>query len=196
MDVSGMMSENVILVDAGYVDKVAFDLSVNFERMLGRRIEKADLANWLDCVALDGGLLPGENAVQVIFLHEESGSIMENFVPSDLRNEIGGKAFRDNLGEFALESYVVEHDVTDMAAFFKESLSVIVNNGDVKNVMVVADMTKYGNSVKDVLKSSAEKHTTLFVMEPCMGSGFSQQMLGYSLMNALGIRAEELDNVI
>ena len=49
-------SENVILVDADYVDKVAFNLIVNFERMLGRRIPQADLARWIDCVALDGGI--------------------------------------------------------------------------------------------------------------------------------------------
>ena len=51
-------SENVILVDADYVDKVTFNLIVNFERMLGRRIPQADLARWIDCVALDGGLRP------------------------------------------------------------------------------------------------------------------------------------------
>mgnify|MGYP006896782327 CR=1 FL=1 len=39
--------ENVILVDADYVDKVSFDLIVNFERMIGRRILKADMAQWL-----------------------------------------------------------------------------------------------------------------------------------------------------
>ena len=48
--------ETVILVDADYVNKVAFDLIVNFERMLGRRIPQADMATWLECVALDGGL--------------------------------------------------------------------------------------------------------------------------------------------
>ena len=52
----GKWSENVILVDADYVDKVAFNLIVNFERMLGRQIPKADMALWADCVALDGGL--------------------------------------------------------------------------------------------------------------------------------------------
>lgn len=36
--------ENVIIADAEYIDKVAFDLTVNFERMLGRRIPQADLA--------------------------------------------------------------------------------------------------------------------------------------------------------
>ena len=48
--------ENVILVDADYVDKVAFDLIVNFERMIGRRIPQADMAKWLECIALDGGM--------------------------------------------------------------------------------------------------------------------------------------------
>ena len=63
-------SENVILVDADYVDKVAFDLTVNFERMIGRRIPQADMAKWLECVALDGGLREGENQTQVVLLHK------------------------------------------------------------------------------------------------------------------------------
>ena len=41
-------SENIIIVDADYVDKVAFDLIVNFERMIGRHIPHADLAHWID----------------------------------------------------------------------------------------------------------------------------------------------------
>ena len=36
---------NVILVDADYLDAVAFDLIVNFERMIGRRIPPADLCH-------------------------------------------------------------------------------------------------------------------------------------------------------
>ena len=48
-------SENVIVVDADYVDSVAFNLIVNFERMIGRRIPPADMARWVECVALDGG---------------------------------------------------------------------------------------------------------------------------------------------
>jgi hypothetical protein len=36
-------SENVIIADADYIDKVAFDLTVNFERMINRRIQPADI---------------------------------------------------------------------------------------------------------------------------------------------------------
>ena len=52
--------ENVIIADGDYIDKVAFHLIVNFERMIGRRIPQADMARWIDCVALDGGLKPLE----------------------------------------------------------------------------------------------------------------------------------------
>ena len=34
-------SENVIIADADYIDRVAFDLIVNFERMINRRIHPA-----------------------------------------------------------------------------------------------------------------------------------------------------------
>ena len=36
-------SENVVLVDADYVDSVAFNLIVNFERMIGRYRKMAGL---------------------------------------------------------------------------------------------------------------------------------------------------------
>ena len=52
-------SETVIIVDADFLDHVAFDLIVNFERMIGRRIPQADMAQWAVCAALDGGLRPG-----------------------------------------------------------------------------------------------------------------------------------------
>ena len=53
--------DNVIIADGDYIDKVAFDLIVNFERMIERRIPQADMARWIDCVALDGGLREGDN---------------------------------------------------------------------------------------------------------------------------------------
>ena len=33
--------ENIIIADADFIDRVAFDLIVNFERIIGRRIPPA-----------------------------------------------------------------------------------------------------------------------------------------------------------
>ena len=101
-------SENVILVDADYVDKVAFNLIVNFERMIGRRIPQADLAKWIDCVALDGGLREGEHETLVVLTHRKDKTKLENFVPADYAQELDGKAFKDHLGEFTIGAYPIE----------------------------------------------------------------------------------------
>ena len=76
-------SENVIVVDADYVDGVTFNLIVNFERMLGRRIPQADMARWLECVALDGGVREGKQETSVVLIHEKEKLRLRNFVPSD-----------------------------------------------------------------------------------------------------------------
>ncbi len=191
IDITSMMSENVILIDSIYADKVAFDLSVNFERMLERRIPKADLAHWLDCVALDGDIEPGDNNIQVIFLHQKDKDF-KNFAPASFGNEINGMAFKDHIGEFAMEAYPIAEDVTSAADFFVETLRVLIDNEKVKNVIIVPDMESYGSAVCEMLK---KKHkgtdVTLLAMQPIMGNGFNQQILGYSLMSALGIRSDE-----
>lgn len=107
------MERNRHLGDADYADAVAFDLIVNFERMLGRRIPKADLPHWLVCVALDGGVPTGQNEIQVIFVHDKEKKTMDNFIPSDFGKELDGKAFRDEaLGEFTVSSVRAENLVS------------------------------------------------------------------------------------
>jgi hypothetical protein len=40
---------------------------------------------------------------------------------------------------------------------------------------------------------SDDKRVTMFSMQPMQGGNFRQEILGYSLMNALGIKSEELE---
>lgn len=184
-------SETVVLVDADYLDRVAFDLIVNFERMLERRVQPADLARWLDCAVLDGGLRPGPNEVQALFLHGREREAFENFVPARYADELDGKAFRDNLGEFTLHSFAVE-DIVSTADFYVQSLETLLAAPAVKRLVLVPDMDAYGAQVRHALAASQGKETTLLAMSPQPGGGFAQEILGYSLMNALGIRSDEL----
>ena len=183
-------TENVILVDADYVDKVAFDLTVNFERMIGRRIPKADLAQWLECVALDGGLREGQHQTQVVLLHK--GKQLENFQPADY-SELDGQAFSGPLGEFLISCVVVE-DLVTMDDLFVDSMQVIANAKEVKRLVVVPDADHIYNKVREGLRhADPDKHTTVLTMQPMTGGDFRQEILGYSLMAALGIRSEELN---
>lgn len=189
----GKWSENVILVDGDYVDKVAFNLIVNFERMLERRIPPADMARWIDCIALDGGLRTGEHHTQVVFLHSKGKVQLDNFVPAHFEKELHNQAFQDHLGEFVINSYPVEELVT-AEDFFLDILRVIGAQKEVKRIMVVPDAEHIYNKVKDVLQriDDEEKHITVFTMQPMAGGPFRQEILGYSLMNALGIKGSEL----
>lgn len=189
------LSENVILADGDYVDKVAFDLTVNFERMIGRRIPKADTARWIDCVALDGGLREGDNKTQVIIIHDKSRGAMENFVPGVYADELDGKAFSDNLGEFLISSLPIENDVTTAEDMFIEALEVICNNKNVKRIMVIPDAEMIYGKVRETLRlylDDENKRATVFAMQPMQGGNFRQEILGYSLMQALGIKSSEL----
>lgn len=200
----GFFHSVVILLDADYVDKVAFDLTVNFERMLMRRIPQADLAQWLVCVALDGGLLyDGEaevasdggrkDGIQVVFLHGEGRAEMKCFTPGRFA-DVDGQAFRDErLGEFLMSAVRCEHMAGD--AFFVECVEALLSSDEVRTVVLIPDMERYGAVLKSLLsREGRKKDVTLLTMQPESGRGFQSEILGYSLMHAMGIRGEELDN--
>ena len=186
-------SENVIIADADFVDKVAFDLTVNFERMLMRRVPKADLARWIDCIALDGGIREGENEVQVVLIHNKENTELENFTPAHYKEELDGKAFKDNLGEFSINTYPVE-ELVSKADFIAEAAQIACSQKEVKRVMVVPDDEETYAKVRHALKRIDDegKRITLFAMQPMEGGNFRQEILGYSLMSALGINGEEI----
>ena len=183
--------ENVVLIDADHLDSVCFNLIVNFERMLGRRIPQADLCHWLDCIALDGGLRPGDNEVQVIFLHSKDKEKMANTTPSTFAKDLNGQAFKDNLAEFTLASFPVEEVVT-MADFYMQSLDALIEAKDVKRILLIPALEEYGDRVRQTIMKAEGKEITLFTMQPTQERGYMQELLGYSLMSALGIRGEEL----
>ncbi|WP_440407681.1 DUF6621 family protein [Prevotella sp.] len=186
-------SENVIIADADFVDKVAFDLTVNFERMLMRRVPKADLARWIDCIALDGGIREGENEVQVVLIHNKENTELENFTPAHYKEELDGKAFKDHLGEFSINTYPVE-ELVSKADFIAEAAQIVCSQKEVKRVMVVPDDEETYAKVRHALKRIDDegKRITLFAMQPMEGGNFRQEILGYSLMSALGINGEEI----
>jgi hypothetical protein len=190
-------SENVMLVDADYVDKVAFNLIVNFERMLGRRIPKADLAKWVDCVALDGGLREGVHETLVVLAHQKDKAQLDNFAPGNYAAELDGKAFKDHLGEFVISAVPIE-PIADSEDYLTEALRLVTAQKEVKRVMVIpnAEDPYIYNKVREALNrvDDDEKRITVFAMEPKPGGNFRQEILGYSLMAALGITSDEINS--
>lgn len=191
------LSENIILADADYIDYVAFQLSVQFERMIGRRIGKADISQWAVDIALDGGLREDgkPHETQLVLVHDKRVSHLENFTPSVFETELNGQAFNDrNLGEFLVNSYAAG-DTFGKDDYMLDTISLILEHDEVKRLMVVPN-SEQGSVYEDIARllrnAPEDKHITLFAMQPMPGGNFRQEILGYSLLNALGIRGEEI----
>lgn len=189
-------SENVIIADADYIDKVAFDLTVNFERIINRRIPPADMALWAICVALDGGLREGEHETQVVLIHDKLSLRMKNFIPSNYEKDLNAQAFKDDkLGEFIISSYPTEENLISKNDFLIDVAHTVCNAKEVRRAMIVPN-SEEGNTydrLRNMLQNTDdEKRITLFAMQPMPGGNFRQEILGYSLMKALGISADEI----
>ena len=119
---------------------------------------------------------------------------MDNFLPGKF-NDLDGKAFAGPLGEFLISCVKVEEMVTKDNLFI-DSLQIIANAAEVKRLMVVGDSDHIYNKVREALrKADPDKHITVFTMQPMDSGNFRQEILGYSLMAALGIKSEELNKV-
>ena len=191
---------NVVLVDADFLDALAFDFTVNFERMLERRLPKADFCHWVNCVALDGGLQRGKNEVQVHLLHSKQAEGLKYFRLSKFHDEsnllrfaedLNNQCFMDSLGRFNLFAFPTEK-IVDIDELFLQSASMLLQAEGIERLMLVGNMEAYGTALKRLCAEAKGKDVTLFTMQPEMGRGFQQQILGYSLMSALGIKGEEL----
>lgn len=192
------MSENFIIVDADYIDDVAFNLTLNFERMLDRRIPAADFSQWIVNIALDGRMKPGNHETQVVVLHDKGKRQLDNYVPSSLGQELDKQAFKDEtLGEFIINTIATGGKVTEKDEVMLDFLKIVLSHKEVSRIMIVpnAEDGNIYNLLRNALRDvdDEEKHVTLFAMQPMEGGNFKQQILGYSIINAMGITADEIE---
>ncbi len=182
--------ENVILIDADFVNSIAYNLSDNFRKMLCRDIPDADMADWLVCAALDGGVPQGDNVVQCIFLHLPETLMLEQFRPGEIAHELDGTLFHDPaLGEFQMSCLPVEPLAGD--DFFSQCARVLLDSKEVKRLILVPDTALSGDNLKEMVEHNKTKtQVTLLSMVPV--EGFNHVMLGFSLMHAMGIKSSEL----
>ena len=119
---------------------------------------------------------------------------MENFQPGTAE-ELDGKAFKGRLGEILISCVKVE-DLTTMDDLFVDSMQVLANAAEVKRLIVVPDAEHIYNKVREGLRHiDDEKRITVLAMQPMAGGNFRQEILGYSLMAALGIKSDELNGL-
>ena len=186
-------AEKVILIDAAYINKVTNDLSKHFGQVIGRELTKADLPIFLECVAMDAAIQPGDHTLQVLFVYDKSQSKMDAFNPGDLKKELNDVAFKSQLGEFQLNAFEPS-DMADRGAFFLEAVKLVADAKEVKHLVVVPSETEYGDKLPEIFnKVDGKESIYVLGMNPLESSDkFRWEMLGYAVLQALGIRSDEI----
>ena len=186
-------AEKVILIDAAYINKVTLDLSKHFGQVIGRELPKADLPIFLECVAMDAAIQPGDHTLQVLFVYDKSQSKMDAFNPGDLKKELNDVAFKSQLGEFQLNAFEPS-DMADRGAFFLEAVKLVADAKEVKHLVVVPSETEYGDKLPEIFnKVDGKESIYVLGMNPLESSDkFRWEMLGYAVLQALGIRSDEI----
>lgn len=186
-------AEKVILIDAAYINKVTKDLSQHFGQVIGRELPKADLAIFLECVAMDAAIQPGDNVLQVLFVYDKNESKMDAFNPSDLKKELNDVAFKSQLGEFQLNAFEPS-EMADKETFFLESVRLIADAKEVKHLVVVPSESEYGDKLPEIFDKVDGKESihVLGMNPPAPSDKYQWEMLGYAVLQALGIRSDEI----
>lgn len=186
-------AEKVILIDALYINKVTNDLRQHFSKVIGRELPKADLPIFLECVAMDAAVQPGEHVLQVLFVYDKNQSKMDAFTTGDLKKELNDVAFKSQLGEFQLNTFEPS-DMVDREAFFLEAVKLVADAKEVKHLVVIPSETEYGEKLPEIFDKVDGKDSihVLGMNPPSPSDKFHWEMMGYAVLQALGVRSDEL----
>ena len=186
------LSETVVLIDAAFLNFVIMDMKRYFEETLQRTLQEIDLSMLTTYLTLDAGIVEGKNEVQFLFVYDKDSNKLQNCQPSDLKNELNGVAFQSPYGEYLFAS-VPSEGMVSREALFLDLLSIISDSADVKKMIIISFNEEYGDKVTTVLSEVKEKEIIQFRMnEPQRPVEYKWDMLAFPVMQALGIRADEL----
>lgn len=186
------LSETVVLIDAAFLNFVITDMKGYFEKTLQRSLQKIDLSMLTTYLTLDAGITEGKNEVQFLFVYDKASSRLVYCQPSDLGQELNGVAFQSQYGEYSFAS-VPSEGMVSREDLFLDLLSIVSDSADVKKMIVVSFNEEYGKRVTDALRVVKGKEIIQFRMnEPESPVEYKWEMLAFPVMQALGIKAEEL----
>ncbi len=192
MDDKIKLAENVMLIDAAFLNFVVKDMKRHFERVLNRTLQFIDLTELVTYLALDCGIEEGGNEIQLLMVYDKDSSALFYTSPSDLKKELDGMAFRNSFGEF-LFTGVSSEEMVSRGDLFVDLLNIVADSKQVKRMAVVSFNEEYGDRVTKLLQNVKDKAIVQFRMnEAETPVNYRWEILAYPLMHALGIHGDEL----
>lgn len=192
MEIKDKFTSQVLLIDAGYIDRVATDLRRHFSTHIGRPLPPVDLSVLLECLALDAGFHKEDSKLQVIFLYEDNAKILKSCTPASLDTALNNVAFQGKYSEFLLSSFPT-NDLVGIESLYQDMLQVIANAAEVKELLIIPHEQQYLPYLwTDIEQIAKDKKVILFGMNPPTEQQVSFEMLGFSVLRALGVSPSEI----
>lgn len=190
------LEDTVILIDTVFYNFLVTDIKNHFEKQLNRTLEVIDLPTLTTYLSLDMGLCAGDNTVQLLWLYTKQISDLQFTKPSSLKLDLDGKAFQNEVGEFLMASVSTE-DLVPIGELYVEVLQMALESENVKKIALIADYSSYKDMLNEVLSDNEEKLKEKEVIFFNMGEvqkmeNVRKEILAYPLMQALGIKADDL----
>lgn len=186
------LSENVVLIDAAFLNFVISDLKNYFEQTLNRSLGEIDLSLFTTYLMLDAGITEGNNDIQFLFVYDSQSEQLAYCRPSDLKKDLNGVAFKSSYGEFSFVS-VPSEGMVSRENLYLDLLTIVADSSDVKKIIVISFNEEYGDQVSEILDKVEKKDVFQFRMnEPEQNVTYKWDMLAFSIMQSLGIRSDEL----
>ncbi|MFA6873827.1 MAG: DUF6621 family protein [Bacteroidaceae bacterium] len=190
-------TKTVILIDVPFLLNVINVLKKHFEEALNRTLQEVDVSLLVQSIAFDMKIAPEvSNEIQVLMIYDELSSKLPHCVPSDLKVQLNGVAFRGAMGEFSFFSFQPE-GFTSTRELFTESVRILTEAKEVKQLCLVAPLDDKDFDLLTILdKREAEQLLTILDMGTAQQTlpnlSAEKKLLGYVIMEALGIRGDEV----
>ncbi len=183
--------KHIIIVDTEAFNEVAFDIIVNFERMLNRQIPNVDMGRWLYAAACDGKFPTNSEPINAIFLKKQGEKSFTNLNFNCVS--------ADNTPDFfdidGLKFYVKFEEYNGSAdhALIETIEKVFATYENVENLVCVPgeDIAQY---TARILSENSKVNSTVLTQETLRGGGFSQEFLSCSISYALGVTDKEIES--
>lgn len=189
----------VLLLDERILNETVGQIRRILSSRLGRPLPDLDLISWLEYVALDAGIRPGSNKLQVLLVAHELHSTLRGVIPSSLA-QLDGKACTSNLGEWNF-SVVPSAHLTSGHALFANLMELVMDASEVETLLLLPfpDEQATGEVATQLTKiydaqqtEQKEKRVVYFHLQPLPQLiPCPCESLVFSLMKALGIREED-----
>lgn len=177
----------MILVDAGTLNHEAFDVAVNFERMLNRPLPAMDVAKWLHAAACDGRFEVSDEEILALFLRGEGCGDFRSLSFANAPD--GGNGFDCAGMHYRLE---FKDCAGGVGHTFVETLRRLLGGSNELRAMVCLPGEDIAQYVGGILGRNPRVRSTLLAMDSVRGGGFAQEYLSSSISYALGVTDGEI----